>query len=571
VDKKNKTIKAKNISNIFFGIYDYIPKLFHVKRLVFTFLIFLIFLSISFTQSFANIKSYYVFEEPDYGGVLNEALVGQVERLNPIFSSANHVDLEISSLIYSGLTKLGPDRKIVPDLAYNWEVSEDSLEYTFFLRPNIKWHKIDESLTSWDVLFTIKSIQSPDTGSPLEESWRGVEVIVVDDHTIKFKLPSRNNAFLGLTSVGILPSSQLINIPSKSLLFAEFNKNPIGTGPFEFEYLVLKPYGQNVSLIANNNYFPAPAYLDKINFKIFKEKKQILEAYARKDINAFMIETIKDEEEAKKFGSLRFTEVRLPRLMALYFNTENELLKDRDIRNAIISSIDKDSLINSIGVKASKVHYPLLPGQIGYSTEIPKHIYNPEEAEKKLDQLGWVKDEEMREKDSQRLAISLLTTNSQEYVRVAENIKEQLLRVGIEVNIEFVSPLDYQKRLISKNYQAVMAGLNLGIDSDLYPYWHSTQAKDGGFNFAMMKNDKLDKSLEAARQSLDNEIKKNRVIAAQKIIMSEDGVIFLYTPHFIYAQDQRIKNHKPIKMAEPVDRFINISDWYLKSKAIEKN
>jgi len=571
VDKKNQQKKVSKISNLFFSIYDYIPKLFHVKRLVFSFLIFLIFVSVSFSQSFVNLKNYYIFEEPAYGGALNEALVGQVERLNPIFSSANHVDLEISFLIYSGLTKLDSNRQIVPDLAYNWEVSEDSLEYTFFLRPNIKWHKIGENLNAWDVLFTIKTIQNPDTGSPLEKSWRGVEILVVDDHTISFKLPNKNNAFLGLTTVGILPSSQLINIPAKNLLVAEFNKNPIGTGPFEFEYMVQKPYGQKISLIANNYYFPAPAYLDKVVFKVFQDKDQELEYYARKEINAFKIDNTTEKNEAAKFGSLRFIEARLPRLVILYLNSQDDVLKDKSLRNAIVNSIDKNKIIEVIEIKASKVHYPLFPGQVGYSSDIQRHNLNLEEAEKKLDDLGWVKSENKRIKDGNKLTLNLLATTSEEHRKVAESIKNQLLLVGIEIKIEHVSEAEYQKALMDKKYQLVLVGLNMGIDSDLYSYWHSTQAKEGGFNFSMIKNDRLDKNLESARQSTDQETKKNKIIAAQKIIMSEYGAVFLYTPHFIYAIDKKIKNVSQIKMAEPVHRFINIVYWHINTKETLKN
>ncbi|MCJ7831379.1 MAG: peptide ABC transporter substrate-binding protein, partial [Dehalococcoidia bacterium] len=68
---------------------------------------------------------------PQSGGTYVEGAAGAPSRINPIFSSFNAVDSDLTALIFSGLTRLGLDGEALPDLAENWEVSADRLTYTF--------------------------------------------------------------------------------------------------------------------------------------------------------------------------------------------------------------------------------------------------------------------------------------------------------------------------------------------------------------------------------------------------------------------------------------------------------
>jgi ABC-type transport system substrate-binding protein len=79
--------------------------------------------------------SQVVDEIPTY----SEALVGAVQRLNPLFSSLNPVDADISSLIFEGLTRIDEYGEVIPALAKDWVVSFDGLEYVVTLRDDVLW------------------------------------------------------------------------------------------------------------------------------------------------------------------------------------------------------------------------------------------------------------------------------------------------------------------------------------------------------------------------------------------------------------------------------------------------
>src|SRR4030042_2504808 len=54
-----------------------------------------------------------------------EAIVGSPARVNPLFAPLNDTDRDLTALVFSGLTRLGPAGQVLPDLAESWEISED--------------------------------------------------------------------------------------------------------------------------------------------------------------------------------------------------------------------------------------------------------------------------------------------------------------------------------------------------------------------------------------------------------------------------------------------------------------
>src|SRR4051812_35491013 len=86
------------------------------------------------------------------GGTYVEAMLSAPRYVNPLLA-ASDTDLDLTHLVYSGLTRLDDRGNIVPDMASSWQVSADSRTYTFTLRADLKWHD-DQPFTADDVLFT---------------------------------------------------------------------------------------------------------------------------------------------------------------------------------------------------------------------------------------------------------------------------------------------------------------------------------------------------------------------------------------------------------------------------------
>lgn len=78
--------------------------------------------------------------QPVQGGVYTEALVGNIQRLNPLLDSANSVDRDINKLVFSGIVKFDSRGIPQPDLAETIGISQDGMLYNIALKPDLVWH-----------------------------------------------------------------------------------------------------------------------------------------------------------------------------------------------------------------------------------------------------------------------------------------------------------------------------------------------------------------------------------------------------------------------------------------------
>ncbi|MDH5596943.1 MAG: ABC transporter substrate-binding protein [Candidatus Peregrinibacteria bacterium] len=162
------------------------------------------------------------------------------------------------------------------------------------------------------------------------------------------------------------------------------------------------------------------------------------------------------------------------------------------------------------------------------------------------------------------LSLNLITsTKPAVYEQIAEVIKEQWKKIGVEVNIEILENGTFQERVSSRDYDLLIFGQNLGYNLDAYPYWHSSQAKEGGLNLSQFKNFVVDSLLEKARLE-DEEERKDTLQDIQKIISQEAPAIFLYSPTYHTALSKTIKNTPFVHLATTSDRLGDIENWFAK-------
>jgi peptide/nickel transport system substrate-binding protein len=161
---------------------------------------------------------------------LNFALRGNPDTLDPHKTSGTLTFQTIKS-VYDTLAEPDMSGKLVPALAERWQVSEDALTWTFYLRKGVVFHNGDQ-LTAQDVKATFGRIMDKATASPKAKEFRAITGIeAADDFTVIFKLKEPSSPLLATLASGwgaILP---------KSLIDAghDFGNKPIGTGPFKLK------------------------------------------------------------------------------------------------------------------------------------------------------------------------------------------------------------------------------------------------------------------------------------------------------------------------------------------------
>lgn len=165
------------------------------------------------------------------------------------------------------------------------------------------------------------------------------------------------------------------------------------------------------------------------------------------------------------------------------------------------------------------------------------------------------------------LRILLVTASDPLLEKTALALKEQLQKLGIDLEIQIVGLAQLEKDFIKKrDYQALLFGEVLGSIPDLFPFWHSSQKKDPGLNLSLFQSSSCDKLLQEARESLNVEERAEKYEKFQDLVIEAAPAVFLYNPDYIYFAFKKLKGINTTMLIDPSKRFSTISDWYIKTK-----
>ena len=512
-------------------------------------------------------------DRPAPGGAITEGVVGSPSSLNPLLAAFNDVDKDLTSLLFAGLTRLGPDGSIEPDLADSWEISEDGKTYVFHIRTDVKWHD-GLSIVPEDVVFTFRLLQSKNlpTNPDITALWQKVRVEREGAESVRFTLGQPFAPFLSYTTVGILPQHLLPDVRPADMPRAAFNANPVGNGPFIIKRVAL----DEVRLEANQLYHGGRPLLDSITFKFLKDDKALAAALNTHQVDAGLLRSSAGRDAlalAQQNPDMVLRGVPRVSYSLLFLNTQSPLFQDKLVRQAIAYGIDKQALVedvvDSMGVVANS---PIPPDTWAYNPEIKHNSYDPERAAELLDESGWKHNAKgVREKDGVPLQFVLLTNDDKVRVIIAEQLVRSFRELGMDVEAQSSGPTGLiQNFLLPRKYQAILYGLDPGYDPDLYPIWHSSQSSGPGLNVAAYANPELDTLLEQARTSTDMERRRDLYWQSQALFAEEVPSILLYYPLYTYVQHRRINGVSLGILFDTSSRFSNVKDWYLQTQRVWK-
>lgn len=491
---------------------------------------------------------------PAFGGEYVEGVVGYPKTVNPLYAVNRDIDSDLGRLVYSSLFKYDQNGNLSDDLAEAVAVSDNGKEYTIKIRNNVKWHN-GADLTSDDVLFTFGLIKEPAYRSPLRSALANVNAEKVDDHTIKFSLSDAYAPFKEMLTFGILPKNLWESINPDSAALADLNMKPVGSGPYRFESLIKNKNGElkEYRLTANEAYYGQQPYIKEITFKFFVDYPEAIKALNDNQVAGLNYVPFADRKELLAQDSLNFNELIQPQIVSLFFNHDkNKTLSDKEVRIALASALDKDSLINDVfGGVYKRADGPILPGNFAYDEAITKYGYSPETAAAII--------------KNKPLAAVLTVVDSGFNVAVAEKIKSYWEKAGVKITIRIVSGEQAVSIVKERDFEILLYGQSIGGDPDVYAFWHSSQIGAKGLNLAAYNNAEVDRLLIEGRIITDVQERVNRYKKFQEIITNDLPVIFLYSPTYTYVQEHQLKGFTGTAIIEPADRLNGVSGWYLKT------
>jgi len=560
----------QKIENLLIRRFD---RLLSVRRFVSLWILLLLILILTGVYQAKGLSGYYQTLQPVPGGLYTEGLIGSFTNANPLYATGA-ADTAVSRLVFSGLFKYDNKNSLVGELAKDYKLNETQNRYTVHLRHGLVWQD-GFPVTASDVVFTYKTIQNIEAQSPLYSSWQGINVSKFDDYTVNFDLPNALSAFPYSLTNGIIPQHLLKNIPPEQLRSAPFNIKPVGSGPFEWKFIEVsgntpQTRQQRVSLAANKHYFEGRPKLDGINIITFSDDQQMVTAFQNKQIGAMSgLENLPDQLASDR--SLQVYVTPLTTSVMTFFNNSRPPLSDAGVRLALIQGVDRIKLTTLFDEPVEISDSPLLKGQLGYDKTLIEPAFNRDAANQVLDQAGWVKGANgQRAKAGQPLAFNLAAQDTPNYTKAAQFLQKSWASLGVKVQVSYYSRDELQSSVISNHdYDALLYGVGIGVDPDVYAYWDSSQAaitSQGHLNLSEYKSTAADQSIEAGRTRADPSVRAVKYKAFLGQWVKDLPAMPLYQPNYLYISRGPVFNYERQSANSGADRYYNVNNWMVRQK-----
>lgn len=473
--------------------------------------------------------------------------------LNPIletrFTRAN-------LLLFEGLVGLSPSLDPVPVLAEKWEQSSDGKRITFHLRDKVAWSD-GKPFTSKDVAFTFNAIRETKAPTLWKTYFASVDKLETPDpHTVVVTYTQPYAPALMAWTVGIIPAHVYGGGP---LTESKGNREPVGTGPFR---LARWEPGKRLLFEANQNWWHGRAHLDEVELDVGQQKqldalrKGTLDFAEVPDVNAWTTEAQTPDfldrfEQATSVGSLFRT---------IAWNMQKKPFDDKRVRLALTMALDRQRVIEDVLVnQAQAMSAPLYPNMVGIDPSVAPYPFDTGRATKLLDQAGHPAG------PSGRFAIDLITVASQRTPFNEEMFtifRRDLKGIGIDLKVEYLSPKDFEGRVVMRDFDAVFFGWFPDIpDPDPSALLHSSQIKVGQ-NFAGYADPDADKLLEEAVHTANRDERKALYHKLHAKLHEDLPYTVLYAPYSHFAWSRRLHAVQPDDVG-PQPRFPGIANWWV--------
>ena len=501
------------------------------------------------------------FYESDYdtGGTLVVGRIGDADSLNPITSTSTAAS-DVIEQLFLKLTHTNPDFSHGPQLANSWEFSDDHLELTFHLRDDVYWHD-GEKTTAYDVQFTFEKQRNPDIGwSAIKWKQYISECEVIDDYTVKFNFTQVYPYQLMDAAVGfILPKHLLEDLSDEQWKDCEFNRNPVGNGPFRFEEWKAQ---QHIKIVANEDFCRGRPPLDRVIFKVVPDQENLVIQLKSGQIDfmgsvppRFFDDLSKEEElVAHIYQGRNYTYIG--------WNLTDPLFQSKKVRQALTMSINREEIIEALLFEFGEICTgPVSPIIWAHNPNVSDFPYDPQRAKQLLAEEGWTDSDGdgWLDKDGKRFSF-VLKTNKGNQLRedITVMAQDMLKQVGIEVQPNILEWTILVNDMNNKNFSSAIMGWSVALKMDMTTLWHSDSVADK-FNFVSYANPEFDKLNDKAVFEMDREKAKEMWWQAQEMIAEDQPYTFLYTPKSIDFVHGRFQNVQ----IESVGWSYNLQQWWV--------
>lgn len=494
------------------------------------------------------------------GGTATVLLPEDLPTLNPYLSTA-FITMQVSPAIIEPLVTVDPDGNYQPVLAAevptpeNGDVSADGLRVTWKLAPGLRWSD-GTAVTADDIVFTYQAA-TQGSGSVRAGAYAKVaSVEATDPTTAVVSYSDFDSSYLDLFQWGILPRHATGDAASMSDW--DFNRSPIGTGPFVLEQWRA---GDRIALARNPNYREdGKPLLDRVVFMVVPSEETRVAMMTRGDAERMLWPGANQRDALVASGNVRYELVPAIWILRMFLNlgergnpvdgqAPHPILGDVRVRQALAYGIDYGSIINDLA--GGRVKRATSPFELGwYRCDVAGYTYQPEKAAQMLEDAGWVMGSDgvrvaqgaAYAPDGTRLSLEMMGYTDFRLLEQTELvIADQLKQIGVELKVRNVEQSvlfgGWSDRAARKtgDYDILIYDTGAGInpqghvfellDSSRIP----RESNDGaGGNYSRWSNPQVDAWLDEAGSSPSLTVRKQDYCNVAQAIQDDVPQIYLY-------------------------------------------
>jgi peptide/nickel transport system substrate-binding protein len=435
-------------------------------------------------------------------------------HLDPTAGAAAAIDEVVYANVFEGLTRIGPNGEVLPDLAQSWTVSDDGKVYTFKLHTGVKFHD-GTDFDANDVKFSLDRARAENSVNAQKGLFAAIDTVeVVDPATVKVTLKHPQGSFLYNMGWG-----DAVMVAPES---ADTNKEkPIGTGPFKFQNWAK---GSSITLVKSDAYWGDPIFLDKAEFRIIPDAAAAVPAILSGDVQAFPFFPPDAAAQVQGDPNLKVVIGSTEGETILAMNNKKPPFDNLKVRQAISYALDRKAIIDGasagLGVAIGSHMAPSNKAYVDLTGEYPHDIEKAKALLKEAGFEGGIK--------------ATLKLPPPDYARLGgEIIASELRDIGIDLEIIPVEWAQWLDQVFTKkDYDLTIVSHTEPNDIDIY------SRKDYYFNY---DNPAFDKVIEELNLTSD-EAKRDELLGKAQKILADDAVVgFLFELPKVGVWDARLE------------------------------
>lgn len=482
--------------------------------------------------------------------------LGEAPTINP-FKAADSEENWRAVQLFDELVRIDPATyEPVPGIASEWSLDDLTLSLT--LHPNATFSD-GTDVTADDVKFTIEGLLHPETASIRQTKFLSIAgaqefvdgaadsvsgITVQDPKTLTIELAQPDAAILyNMRYVRPVPMAQL---EGKNLASDPWFQAPVGAGPFVFESWTT---GADFVMVRNENYFEEnkPA-IQRVTHRVIADAQSLVLALLNNEIDGSNYPSPSGKAELEANPELVVMVPPFNSANGWQFNTQHELLGNRDVRRAITMALNREQFAQDalLGLGAPAVG-PIAPDNWAFDPTLEALPYDVDAARQLITDAG-------AEGAQIRFVVNAGNIQREDWLIYTE---QALQEIGIEVVPETSEWATLVSAVTERREFEVVGGDFAGVTADpseLFEDFHS----NGTSNYSSYSNPDLDALLEQARETIDIEAAKPIYAEIQKIIIEDVPFFFAWYRPFLHTINNKWAGYTD---SGQEGLFYTLKDW----------